>query len=273
MIANYFEVSFSNDVFAKHYVYFAKSYSKLAKSSHPLTALSILSQNKDEIIDYLDRMGDKIITINEYYFRDEYKDEVLKLLLEAYSNVQDRKSAPTFFSNLNSAFQTNGFGQDSISNFGFNLSPKEAFGYNLQEFYKEEYQNEFYYEKAYELLPDYFIERKKLESIIMVINEVIRKDYPSSINDALSTKERSQLEQLYNRPLEASAPQGEIEELILNCLDKASSGIDGYKKFIHDAGKWEGLPNKNQLIDEIINRGLDGELTRRQLLRRVNKVL
>lgn len=106
-----------------------------------------------------------------------------------------------------------------------------------------------------------------------LISTVIDQEYPNSVKDDLTDLEyKVKKKYKRGRNLDKSAPQDEIHNRVIELIEMAKSKEPGYKNYWHHDGQYKGTPNKNRIADQLFEDGLGGNVTKKTLRRRIEKV-
>ena len=137
-------------------------------------------------------------------------------------------------------------------------------------------------ENYFNLLDETFHELEKNQIITpninvleKVMNEILTKEYPKSINYFRNISETDQQRIIkVGRPLNEDLPQSDIETFISNNLFH-NGKLTADKNLIHKTGAHEGNPNWNQLAEKYFEENsevfLNDIITKRQLIERIKK--
>lgn len=252
-----------NKYHEKRFQYFNKyidRYNQASEKSTPLIAFSSLSITKKELINMAENLFSEV---SEFVSRmknftstdDDSSKEILansteinKLILKIFN-----KSAFTDYS----SFEIEQL-QKSIENYceltgkPFKASLYEHLNLTLK---LQEKYNEL---------------SVQVDAIRMTIKHILDEDFPPKIEEFTETQYRDTVKKK-GRSLDPTTPQKPIEEVVNFLLKKAIKEVDGFKKFIHESGKYKGNANYNQIKEYIIEETpeLQGAISDRALLDRI----
>lgn len=221
-----------------YYQFYADQYSKQAKTSSPVHALSVLSQNRIELKRYWKRVKNKLEEMLRRSVKEEYLAYPLSVIEYAYIITETA--------------------DNPLSSLGGVMTKDVKFSNALEQFLREEQFNE-YAERITELTHSFFDRLYQLDAIDTVIEAIIDYDYPDNVIDGQAGKQIEEKQKKRDRPLDPTANQ----EAIVDEVRKLASD--------EDYQYTDGRPIPTRIRDYIFRYrpSICGELSERQLYTRV----
>lgn len=180
---------------------------------------------------------------------------------------QSKQFAKMILQNLSDYHRSYPFCMDGI------LTPRTFIGVEkFYEMYEEEYFPKMELEKVVKLKKEsnrLRIDELALESIL---KEIVLNAYPQRIKHRTIQEIQDEINSA-GRPDDPTAPQKPIENYIKGLLEKAQKKEEDYVKYWHFDGAHKDSPNKSQIIEELMNTKLIGQLSKETVKDRVNRAL
>lgn len=240
---------------------YAKWYNNIAKKDTPLTAISMFVQNKIQVV----KQAEKLV--------NNFENEKL-LWMRNFISVKDndnyeiKKASQTVVDSINKTFPY------SLVLPFFDVD-KQTLRQELKDFWKLTGRERFawidkdsgnqYLEVLYQELNDAYKEKEKIENLLYqeiafgyIIEKALINKYPSDVTKYINdedakdqVKENPMVKQ--GRKYDVDAPKNKLEDYIIEIIEKGKNKEKGFKKFWHHKNPNKGTPNKNQIINHLLN--------------------
>ena len=243
---------------------FIDQYNEIAKNSGCLQAVAVLSSVRVEVTREYEYMMNNI---------QEFIDRIRSYIsVDESDNVEKQNLSEAIEISITHTFPTSGI-------FPSYSTDKDTFIRYITEYSKlidnqavtgwKDRVNQAYRDK--EVLEGLEIQKQAIENIL---SKIVRNQYPEELEkETISLNQREENKDRPGRPFDESVDQSKIESLVKILLEKASIHEDGFEKYIHQDGMYEGKPNKNQIKEAIIKEGIGGDLSDKTILNRIDMAL